>query len=88
MGSEEGYNKESENDIKSDLHGNLEPLLVSILQCKRSENNNPNQNEWQKLAQELINAGEKKWELILLFFIKYLQDVHLLKYHMLIDNII
>ena len=88
MGSEEGYNKELENDIKSDLYGNLEPLLVSILQCKRSENNNPNQNEWQKLAQELVNAGEKKWELILLFFIKYLQDVHMLKYHILIDNII
>ena len=38
MGSEEGYNKELENDIKSDLHGNLEILLVSILQCKRKEN--------------------------------------------------
>ena len=54
MGSEEGYNKESENNIKSDLHGNLdgnlEPLLVSILQYKRSENNNSNQNECQILA--------------------------------------
>ena len=50
MGSEEGYNKESENDIKSDLHGNLEPLFVSILQYKRSENNNQNQNECQILA--------------------------------------
>ena len=45
MGSEEGSNKELENDIKSDLHGDLEILLVSILQCKRSENNNQNQNE-------------------------------------------
>ena len=59
MGSEEGYNKESENDIKSDLHSNLEILLVSILQYKRSENNNQNQNEWQKLTQELVNVGEK-----------------------------
>ena len=61
MGSEEGYNKESENDIKSDLHGNLEPLLVSILQCKRKEKNIQNQNECQILTQELVNAGEKKW---------------------------
>jgi hypothetical protein len=45
MGSEEGYNKGLENDIESDLHGDLEILLVSILQCKRRENNNPNQNE-------------------------------------------
>ena len=50
MGSEEGYNKELESDIKSDLHGNLEPLLVSILQYKRNENNNSNQNECQILA--------------------------------------
>ncbi len=50
MGSEEGYNKESENDIKLDLHGNLEPLFVSILQYKINENNNSNQNEWQILA--------------------------------------
>ncbi len=61
MGSEEGYNKESENDIKSDLYGNLEIILVSILQCKRNENYNQNQNEWQKLTQELVNTGEKKW---------------------------
>ena len=60
MGSEEGYNKESENDNKSDLYGDSEILLVSILQCKRRENNNPNQNEWQKLPQELVNVGEKK----------------------------
>ena len=50
MGSEEGYNKESENDNKSDLYGDSEILLVSILQCKRNENNNPNQNECQILA--------------------------------------
>ena len=41
----EKYNKELENDIKSDLYGDLEILLVSILQCKRRENNNQNQNE-------------------------------------------
>ena len=57
----EKYNKELESDIKSDLHGDLERLLVSILQCKRSENNNPNHGECQKLAQELVNAGEKRW---------------------------
>ncbi len=57
----EKYNKELESDIKSDLHGDLERLLVSILQCKRSENNNPNQSQCQKEAQDLFDAGEKKW---------------------------
>ena len=31
------YNKELESAVKSDFHGDLERLLVSILQCKRSE---------------------------------------------------
>ena len=55
------YNKELESAVKSDFHGDLERLLVSILQCKRSENNNPNQSECANLAKELFDAGEKKW---------------------------
>ena len=55
------YGKELESAVKSDFHGDLERLLVSILQCKRSENNNPNQSECANLAKELFDAGEKKW---------------------------
>ena len=57
----EKYKKELESDVKGEVHGDLERLLVSILQCKRSENNNPNQSQCQKEAQELFDAGEKKW---------------------------
>ena len=34
MGSEEGYNKESENDIKSDLHGDSEILQFQYYNVK------------------------------------------------------
>jgi annexin A7/11 len=57
----EKYKKDLESAIKGEVHGDLERLLVSILQCKRSENNNPNQSQCQKEAQELFDAGEKKW---------------------------
>ena len=58
---QEKYKKDLESAVKSDFHGDLERLLVSILQCQRSENNYPNQDECLQLAQELLNAGEKKW---------------------------
>ena len=57
----EKYKKDLESDVKGEVHGDLERLLVSILQCKRSENNNPNQSQCQKEAQDLFDAGEKKW---------------------------
>ncbi len=50
MGSEVGYKKKPKNDIKLDFNGNFEIFLVFILKCKRSDNNNPNQNECQILA--------------------------------------
>ena len=57
----EKYNKDLESAIKSETSGDLERLLVSILQCKRSENNNPNVNECAAQAKELFDAGEAKW---------------------------
>ena len=35
-------------------------MLVSLLQCKRSTNKNPDREECAKIAQELFNAGEKR----------------------------
>jgi annexin A7/11 len=57
----EKYKKDLESAIKSETSGDLERLLVSILQCKRSENNNPNMNECAAQAKELFDAGEAKW---------------------------
>ena len=57
----EKYKKDLESAIKSETSGDLERLLVSILQCKRSENNNPNVNECAAQAKELFDAGEAKW---------------------------
>ena len=57
----EKYTKDLESAIKSETSGDLERLLVSILQCKRSENNNPNVNECAAQAKELFDAGEAKW---------------------------
>ena len=58
----EKYKNELENNVKSDTSGETQRLLVSILQCKRSQNRNPNPNDCAAKAQELFKAGEgKKW---------------------------
>ena len=55
------FGKELEDDIKSDTNGDLEKILVSLIQCNRSENTRPNQSEMEKKAEELFAAGEGKW---------------------------
>ena len=57
----EKYKKDLESAIKSETSGDLQRLLISILQCRRSENNNPNQAECAVQAKELFDAGEGKW---------------------------
>ena len=58
----EKFKNELENNVKSDTSGETQRLLVSILQCKRSQNRNPNPNDCAAKAQELFKAGEgKKW---------------------------
>ena len=54
------YNEDVEKKVSSDTSGALKKLLVSLLQCKRSENSIPNDDECNKLASELYKAGEGK----------------------------
>ena len=49
-----------EKKVTSDTSGSLQKILTSLLQCKRSENSCPDEENCKKLAQELYNAGEKK----------------------------
>ena len=55
------YGKELEDAIKKETSGDLQRLLVSLLQCNRSENNQINQSECEEKAKELFDAGEAKW---------------------------
>ena len=56
----EKYGKELEDAVKKETSGDLQRMLISLLQCARSENNNPNQIECQEKAKQLYEAGEAK----------------------------
>ena len=54
------YKRDLEEDVKKETHGTLQHLLISLLQCSRSVNTNPNQNQMAAIAQEIYKAGEAK----------------------------
>ena len=54
------YGSDLIKDIKSEFSGNLEKLLVSILNCSRSENDKPNTQTIEQYAQQLIKGGIKR----------------------------
>ena len=56
----EKYNKDLEANVKSETSGTLRKLLIALLQCSRSTNQNPNQAQCAEIAQEIYKAGEKK----------------------------
>jgi len=66
------FNRNLEEDIKKEVHGTLQDILVSLLQCKRSTNKSPNSGAISKMAQEMYNAGEAKFWADASVFIKYL----------------
>ncbi len=57
----EMYGKELEATVKGEVHGDFEKILVSLLQCNRSENKKPVKADCEKKAKELYDAGEGKW---------------------------
>lgn len=54
------YEKELEEVITSETSGDLQKILISILQCNRSENEQPNDALMEQKAKELYAAGEGK----------------------------
>ena len=54
------YGKPLEQDLASDLSGDLKTVMLTLASAFRSENANPNQAECQKKADQLFKAGEKR----------------------------
>lgn len=54
------YNQNLEDKVSSDTSGSVKKLLISLLQCKRSENSTPNDDECKKVAELLYKSGEGK----------------------------
>lgn len=46
--------------IESETSGSFRKLLISLVQCKRSENSIPDESHCEQLAQDLYQAGENK----------------------------
>ena len=57
---EERYKENLEKRVTSETSGNFKNLLVSLLQCRRSENSMPDDAECRRLAEQLYKAGEGK----------------------------
>ncbi len=66
------FDRNLEEDIKKEVHGTLQNILISLLQCNRSTNESPNSKEIGKIAQEIYDAGEGKFWKDASVFTKYL----------------
>ena len=58
---QKAYDKPLEKWISSETSGTFKKLLISIIQCCRSENTVPNPQQCQMDAQALYQAGEGRW---------------------------
>ena len=52
------YKSDLIKDVKSKTSGVVEQILISLLECKRSTNEHPNEDQIKKIAEELLKAGE------------------------------
>lgn len=57
---QEKYKNDLKNDVINAISGDFQKLIVSLLQSKRSTNQDPDKDKCQKIAKELYNAGEKE----------------------------
>jgi len=55
------FERDLEEDIKSDATGAFEELLVALLQGGREEEKEPCHNSAMEEAQEILDAGENRW---------------------------
>ena len=55
------HQQKLEERVKEETSGDYRKLLVSILQCSRSETNQVNESEVQRDVKALYDAGEGKW---------------------------
>ncbi|MCQ2821735.1 MAG: hypothetical protein MJ252_31135 [archaeon] len=64
----EMYGKSLEDAVISETSGDLKKILVSLLQCNRSENTKPNEADMEAKAKQLYEAGEGKCKFIFILF--------------------
>ena len=66
------YNKDLEEDVKNDTSFHFQKLLITLLQCNRSENTEIDIEKCKEISNELYNAGEKKLGTDEFIFNKYI----------------
>ena len=55
------YKKDLEEWVSSETSGGFKKILISLLQCNRSENSQPNDEDMKNFANKLFAEGEGKW---------------------------
>ena len=67
----EKHGRDLEKDVESETSGILRKLLVSLLECKRNTNTQPDLERCKAIAEEIYQAGEARFGTTESVFIKY-----------------